>query len=93
MIQITINPVGFIITALAGVVYYLIFEAAGAWLLGSVIGTHVLIVYLSKKIAMMHAAHTIGTLAGECQNLALHIQKLAKENKELSRKLGVKEIP
>jgi len=93
MISIVINPVGLLITLLAGVVYYQILDASSWWLFLSCIGIHILMGYFTKRMAMMHAANTIGTLAGECQKLALYIQQLSKENKELSKKLGVKENP
>lgn len=91
MIQIRFTPLGLASALAAGLVYYLILDAAGWWLFLSVLGLHGIMAYMTTKMAYGAAGRTIGTLAEECAKLARYIQALAKENKELKKKLGVQE--
>jgi hypothetical protein len=91
MVRVVINPVGFLLLVLAGVVYYQIFEASSVWLLLSCIGVHFLLTKFVKVTVERHAGNTIRTLATECEKLAKYVKVLARENKELSRRLDVKD--
>lgn len=93
MIQIRFTLLGLVVTSIAGAVYYLIWDAAGWWMALSVIGLHILMGHLTMRAAYSAAGNTIGKLAEECANLARHIQRLAKENKELKTKLAVQDTP
>ena len=93
MIQIRFTVFGLVALFTAGIVYYLILDAAGWWLFASVLGLHIIMAHLTTRAAYTSVRGTIATLAEECAKLARYIQALAKENKELKAQLGVKENP
>jgi len=93
IVQLNFTLLGILSAVVTGFVYYLVWEAGGWWLLASVAGLGFIKYYFTMKAAHASVSQTIGTLAAECQNLALHINKLAKINKELKQQLGVKDNP
>lgn len=93
MIQIRFTPLRLVAILTAGLVYYLILDAAGWWLFASVLGLHIIMAHVTTRAAYQSAANVIGTLAEESSKLARYVQALVKENKELKARLAVKDNP